>query len=70
MDGEISQGRMDAYKMIYLYRESFGEAKEGFIEFSIDTGRFGGYDVLKYRGLRILVLGGKIMGKFSLFYNN
>jgi hypothetical protein len=33
----------------------------GFVEFSTSTGRFGGYDVLRERGLRSPMLGGELM---------
>jgi hypothetical protein len=52
MDGEISQGRKDAFRRIYQDRASLDEVEEGFIEFSTSTGRFGGYDVLRDRGAK------------------
>jgi hypothetical protein len=50
MDEEISQGRKKAFRRIYQDRASLYEVEEGFIEFSIGTRRFGGYDVLRDRG--------------------
>ena len=38
------------------------EAEEGFVDFSIGTGRFGGYDVLRDGGVRNPMLGGQLMG--------
>jgi hypothetical protein len=58
MDGEISQGRKDAFRWIFQDRAYLDEVEEGFIEFSTGTGRFGGYDVLRDRGLRSPMLGG------------
>ena len=46
------------------------EAEEGFVDFSIGTGRFGGYDVLRDRGVRNPMLGGKLMGQHPLFYRS
>jgi hypothetical protein len=39
----------DAFRRIYQDRASLDEV-EGFVEFSTNTKRFGGYDVLKDRG--------------------
>ena len=44
------------------------EVEEGFVEFSTATGRFGGYEVLRDRGLRNPMLGGQLMGQHALFY--
>jgi hypothetical protein len=44
MDGDISQGRKEAFRRIYQDRASLHEV-EDFVEFSIGTGKFGGYDV-------------------------
>jgi hypothetical protein len=52
MDGEISQGRKDAFRRIFQDRAYLDEVKEGFIEFSTGTGRFGGYDVLRDKGAK------------------
>jgi hypothetical protein len=52
MDGEISQGRKDAFRRIFQDRAYLDEVEEGFIEFSTGTGRFGGYDVLRDRGAK------------------
>ena len=60
-DREISQGRKEAFRRIFHDRASLDKV-EGFIEFSIDVGRFGVYDVLKDRGLRSSIYGGQLMG--------
>jgi hypothetical protein len=52
MDGEISQGRKDAFRQLFQDRAYLDEVEEGFIEFSTGTGRFGGYDVLRDRGAK------------------
>ena len=52
IDGEISQGRKDAFRRLFQDRAYLDEVEEGFIEFSTGTGRFGGYDVLKDRGAK------------------
>ena len=46
------------------------EVEEGFVDFSTGTGIFGGYDVLRDRGVRNPMLGGKLMGKHPLFYRS
>jgi hypothetical protein len=52
MDGEISHGRKDAFRWIFQDRAYLDEVEEGFIEFSIGIGRFGGNDVLRDRGVK------------------
>jgi hypothetical protein len=47
MDGQISQGRKDAFRRIYQDRASLDEVEEGFVAFSTSTRRFGSYDVLR-----------------------
>ena len=60
MDGEISQGRKDA---------SLDEVENAFADFSTGTGQFAGYDVIRDRGLRSPILGGKLMGQQALLYS-
>ena len=52
MDLEISNGRKIALRRIFQDTTSLAEAEEGFIEFSTGSGRFGGYDVLRDRGVK------------------
>jgi hypothetical protein len=52
MDGEISQERKDAFRQIYQDRASIDDVEDGFVEFSIGTRRFGGYDVLRDKGAK------------------
>ena len=52
MDGEISQGRKEAFRRIYQDSALLAEVEDAFTEFSIGTGRFGGYDVIRDRGLK------------------
>jgi hypothetical protein len=52
MDGEISQGRKDAFRRLFQDRAYLDEVEESFIEFSTGTERFGGYDVLRDRGAK------------------
>eukprot|EP00253_Pinus_taeda_P032727 PITA_32727 len=52
MDGEISQGRKDAFRRIFQDRASLDEVEDAFAEFSIGTGRFAGYDVIRDRGAK------------------
>ena len=42
MDGEISQGKKLAFGRLFQDRDLLDEVEEGFVEFSIATGRFGG----------------------------
>ena len=51
MDGEISQGRNIAFRRLLQDRDILYEVEEGFVEFSIASGRFGGYNVAKDRGV-------------------
>ena len=44
------------------------EVEEGFVEFSIAIGRFGGYEVLRDMGVKKPMFGGKCMVKHVLFY--
>ena len=43
---------MIACRRLYQDRDSLDEVEEGFVEFSIATGRFGGYDVVGNRGVK------------------
>jgi len=52
MDGEISQGRKDALRRISQDRASLDEVEDAFVEFSIGTGRFVGYDVIRDKGAK------------------
>jgi hypothetical protein len=54
--------RKDAFRRIYRDRASLDEVEGGFVEFSTSTERFGGYDVLKDKGLRSPMLGRKLTG--------
>eukprot|EP00253_Pinus_taeda_P018206 PITA_18206 len=49
MDGEISQGRKDALRWIFQDRASLDEVEDAFVEFSIGTSQFVGYDVIRDR---------------------
>ena len=44
------------------------DQEESFVEFSTATGIFGGYEVLRDRGLRNPMFGGKLMREHALFY--
>eukprot|EP00253_Pinus_taeda_P031535 PITA_31535 len=70
MDGEISQGRKDAFRRVFQDRASLDEVEDAFGEFSTGTGRFAGYDLIRDRGLRSPILGGKIIGQQALLYNS
>jgi hypothetical protein len=70
IDGKILQWRKETFKRIYRDVASFYEVVQGFVEFSFGTRRFQSYDMLVDRGLRIHMLGGKIMGQCVLFYRN
>ena len=50
MDGEISQGRKDAFRMISWDMASLDEVEDAFADFSTGRGRFGGYDLIRDRG--------------------
>jgi hypothetical protein len=52
MDGYISHGGKEAFRRIYQYISSLDEVEEGFLDFSIGIGRFGGYDVLREKGVK------------------
>eukprot|EP00253_Pinus_taeda_P025575 PITA_25575 len=52
MDAEISQGRKEAFRRIYQDSALLAEVEDAFAEFSTGTGRFGGYDVIRDRGLK------------------
>eukprot|EP00253_Pinus_taeda_P028015 PITA_28015 len=52
MDGEISQGRKEAFKQIFQDSALLVEVEDAFAEFSIGSGRFGGYDVIRDRGAK------------------
>ena len=52
MDGEISQRRKDALRRIFQERASLDEVEDAFVEFSISTGQFVGYDVIRDRGAK------------------
>ena len=68
MDGEISQRRKIAFRRLFQDRDILDEVEEGFVEFSTASGRFGGYEVLRDRGLRNRMFGGKLMRQHALFY--
>jgi len=70
MDGEISQGRKDALRRIFQERASLDEVEDAFADFSTGTRRFAGYDVIRDRGLRSPILGGKLMGQQALLYSS
>ena len=61
MDAEIAHGRKIALRQLFQDSDMLEEA-EDFVDFSIGTGRFGGYDVLRDGGLRNPMLGAKLMG--------
>eukprot|EP00253_Pinus_taeda_P002694 PITA_02694 len=50
MDGEISQGRKDAFRQVFQDRALLDEVEDAFAEFSIVTGQFGRYDAIRDRG--------------------
>lgn len=52
MDGEISQGRKEAFRRIYQDSALLAEVEDAFAEFSTGSGRFGGYDVIRDRGAK------------------
>eukprot|EP00253_Pinus_taeda_P032925 PITA_32925 len=52
MDGEISQGRKEAFRRIYQDSALLAEVEDAFAEFSTSSGRFGGYDVIRDRGAK------------------
>eukprot|EP00253_Pinus_taeda_P027275 PITA_27275 len=52
MDGEISQGRKEAFKRIFQDSALLDEVEDAFAKFSTGSGRFGGYDVIKDRGAK------------------
>lgn len=53
MDGEISQGRKEAFRRIYQDSALLAEVEDdAFAEFSTGNGRFGGYDVIRDRGAK------------------
>lgn len=54
MDGEISQGRKDAFRRVFQDRALLDEVEDAFAEFSIGIGRFAGYDVIRDRGAKKL----------------
>ena len=68
MDEEISQGRKTKFRRLLQDRDMLEEVEEGFAEFSTATGRFGGYEVLRDRGLRNPMFGVQLMGEHALFY--
>ena len=70
MDGEISQGRKEAFRQIFLDIALLDDVEDAFAEFSIGSGRFGGYDVIRDRGLRSPILGGQIMGQQALLFSS
>ena len=49
MDGEISQGRKDAWRRVFQDRASLNEVEDVFAEFSNGTGWFAGYDMIRDR---------------------
>ena len=65
-----SHGRKIAVRRLFQDSDMLEEAEEGFVDFSTGTGRFGGYDVLRDRGLRNPMLGGQLMGQHPLFYRS
>jgi len=52
MDAEIAHGRKIALRRLFQDSDMLEEAEEGFVDFSTGTGRFGGYDVLRDRGVK------------------
>ena len=52
MDGEISQGRKDAFRRVFQDRALLDEVEDAFAKFSTGTGRFAGYDVIRDRGAK------------------
>jgi len=52
MDGEISQGRKEAFRRIYRDSALLAKVEDAFAEFSTSSGRFGGYDVIRDRGAK------------------
>ena len=50
MDAEIAHGRKIALRRLFQDSNMLEEAKEGFVDFSTGTVRFGDYDVLRDRG--------------------
>jgi hypothetical protein len=52
MDGEISQGRKDAFRRIYQDRASFDEVEDGFVEFPLALGNLEAMMCSKTRGVK------------------
>eukprot|EP00253_Pinus_taeda_P002946 PITA_02946 len=52
MDGEISQGRKDAFRRVFQDRTLLDEVEDAFAEFSTGAGRFVGYDLIRDRGAK------------------
>ena len=52
LDGEISLGRKIAFRRLFQDEDLLDEVEEGFVEFSIATRRFGGYDMVGDRGFK------------------
>ena len=52
MDGEISQGRKEAFRRIFQDSALLAKVEDAFAEFSTGSGRFGGYDVIRDRGAK------------------
>ena len=52
MDGEISQGRKLEFRRLLQDRDMLEEVEEGFAMFSTATRRFGGYEVLRDKGVK------------------
>ena len=70
MDGEISQGRKDAFRRIFQDRASLDEVEDGFADFSTGTGRFVGYDVIRDRGAKKPYSWWATHGATRLLYNS
>eukprot|EP00253_Pinus_taeda_P027241 PITA_27241 len=52
MDGEISQGRKDAFRRVFHDKALLDEVEDAFAEFSTGIGRFARYDVIRDRGAK------------------
>ena len=70
MDGDISQGRKEAFRGVFQDRALLDEVEDAFAEFSTGTGQFARYDVIRDRGLRSHILGGQIMGQQALLFSS
>ena len=52
MDGEISQGRKDAFRWVFQDKALLDEVEDAFAEFSTGTSQFVGYDLIRDRGAK------------------